>query len=157
MTGAAAARWCVAVLTICAMMPLAGCKLIDQTTFAPSPSKNPALLPGAPATSEIGKIDPRTPLLSIDAGTPVPAYGGVLRYAVAQARARDPNVRFDVLVAVPDTGDAAVQAAAVANVQPQASALMREIGSDGVAASRIDLRAGVDPHVSQPQIRVYVR
>jgi len=153
MTGAAAARYCVAVLTIC----LAGCKLIDQTTFAPSPSKNPALLPGTPATTQIGKIDPRTPLLSIDAGTPVPAYGSVLRYAVAQARARDPNVRFDVLVAVPDAGDAAAQAAAVANVQPQASALMREIGSDGVAGSRIDLRAGVDPHINRSQIRVYVR
>jgi hypothetical protein len=157
MTGAAAARCCVAVLTICMMTPLTGCKLIDQTTFAPSPSKNPALLPGAPAVSEIGKIDPRTPLLSIDAGTPVPAYGGVLRYAVAQAVARDPNVRFDVLVVVPDAGDAAAQAAAVANVQPQATALMHEIGSDGVAASRIGLRAGVDPHVNQSQIRVYVR
>jgi hypothetical protein len=152
MTGATAARCCVAVLTIC----LAGCKLIDQTTFAPSPSKNPALLPGATPPA-VGKIDPRTPLLSIDAGTPVPAYGGVLRYAVAQAVARDPNVRFDVLVAVPDAGDAAAQAAAVANVQNQATALMREIGSDGVAASHVDLRAGVDPHVNQSQIRVYVR
>jgi hypothetical protein len=150
MTGAAAARCCVAVLMLC----LAGCKLIDQTTFAPSPSKNPALLP---ATPEVGKIDPRTPLLSVDAGTPVPAYGSVLRYAVAQAVARDPNVRFDVLVVVPDAGDAAAQAAAVAKAQNDATALMREIGSDGVAASRIDLRAGIDPHVGQSQIRVYVR
>ncbi len=150
MTGIAAARWCVAVLVLC----LAGCKLIDQTTFAPSPSKNPALLP---SETKVGKIDPRTPLLSIDAGTPVPAYGNVLRYAVGQAIDRDPNVRFDVLVAVPDTGDAAAQAAAVANVQGQALTLMREIGGDGVAADRMDLRAGVDPHITQPQIRVYVR
>lgn len=157
MTEAAAARWCVAVLTIWLMIPLAGCKLIDQTTFAPSPSKNPALLPSTAAASEIGKIDPRTPLLSIDAGTPVPAYRGVLRYAVVQAVVRDPRVRFDVLVAVPDAGDAAAQAAAVARAQNQATTLMREIGSDGVAASRIDLRAGVDPHVNQSQIRVYVR
>ena len=147
MTGAAAARYCAAVLTIC----LAGCKLIDQTTFAPSPSKNPALLPTTP------KIDTRTPLLSIDAGTPVSAYGDVLRYAVGQAVRRDPNVRFDVLVVVPGTGDAAAQTAAVANAQGQAVALMHEIGSDGVAADRIDLRAGVDPHVNLSQIRVYVR
>jgi hypothetical protein len=151
MTRATAARCCVAVLTIC----LAGCKLIDQTTFAPSPSKNPALLP-APAPA-VGKIDPRTPLLSIDAGTPVPQYGQVLRYAVGLAKRRDPNVRFDVLVAVPDTGDAAAQTAAVTNAQGQAVALMREIGDDGVPVSHIDLRAGVDPHVTQSQIRVYVR
>jgi len=150
MTGAAAARCCVAVLMMC----LAGCKLIDQTTFAPSPSKNPALLP---AEAKVGKIDPRTPLLSIDAGTPVPAYGNVLRYAVGQAIGRDPTVRFDVLVVVPEARDAAAQAAAVAKAQDQATALMREIGSDGVAADRIDLRAGVDPNVDQSQIRVYVR
>jgi hypothetical protein len=151
MTGVTAARCCVAVLTIC----LAGCKLIDQTTFAPSPSKNPALLP-TPAPT-VGKIDPRTPLLSIDAGTPLPAYGDVLRYAVGLAMRRNPNVRFDVLVAVPDTGDAAAQAAAVTSVQGQAVALMQQIGADGVPASDIDLRAGVDPHVTQSQIRVYVR
>ncbi len=150
MTGIAAARCCVAVLVLC----LAGCKLIDQTTFAPSPSKNPALLP---AEAKVEKIDPRTPLLSIDAGTPVSAYGGVLRYAVGQAIARDPNVRFDVLMVVPDTGDAAAQTSAVTKVQDQAVALMREIGGDGVATDRVDLRAGVDPHISQSQIRVYVR
>jgi hypothetical protein len=136
------------------IMPLAGCKLIDQTTFAPSPSKNPAVLPAPPT---IGKIDARTPLLSLNAGTPVPQYSQVLRYAVGLARRRNPNVRFDVLMAVPETGDAAAQAAAVAKVQPQAVAVMHEIGSDGVAADHIDLRAGVDPHVNQSQIRVYVR
>ncbi len=142
-----AARCCVAVLMLC----LSGCKLLDQTTFAPSPSNNPALLPAAP------KIDPRTPLLSIDADTPAPGYRDVLRYAVRLAIARDPAVSFDVLVAVPDTGNEAAQSTAVANAEAHAAALMREITEDGVAANRIDLRAGVDPHVQEAQIRVYVR
>jgi hypothetical protein len=150
MTTRTAARSGIAVL----IAFLAGCKLIDQTTFAPSPSKNPALLP---QSATIGKIDPRTPLLSIASGTPVPAYRDVLRSAVRQATARDRNVHFDVLVAVPDSGGAAAQAEAVGKEQNEALALMHEIGSDGIPSDRIDLRAGVDPHIDQSQIRVYVR
>ena len=56
------AKWVLA-----AGLLLAGCKLIDQTTFAPSPEE-PAARPDAP------KADPRTPLITIGYATPDPNY-----------------------------------------------------------------------------------
>jgi hypothetical protein len=139
------------------LLPLfitAGCKLIDQTTFAPSPSQNPALLPAPPPPPP---IDKRAPLITINQGTPIPAYRDLLRVAIEQARRRDPNVRFDVTVVVPNSSDPAAQAAAVASTQKEAVALMQQIGLDGVAPTNISLRAGVDASATQRQIRVYVR
>jgi hypothetical protein len=51
---------------------LTGCKLIDQTTFAPSPEETAAK--AAPP-----KADPRTPLVTIGYATPNPSYQDVLR------------------------------------------------------------------------------
>ena len=133
------------------LLALGGCKLIDQTTFAPSPSENPSLLPATRG------LDTRAPLVTVSQGTPIPAYRDLLRFAVQQARARDPNVQFDVLVAVPGAADPAAQAAAVGTIQTEAVALMQEIGRDGVPSTQIHLRAGADATITQPQIRVYVR
>ncbi len=141
----------LAVMLCLALLALPGCRLIDQTTFAPSPSKNPALLPVAPP------IDKRAALLTIDEGSPVLAYRDLLRFAVQQASRRDPNVQFDVLAVVPGTGDAAAQAAAVGTTQKEAVVVMQEIGRDGVSPERIHLRAGVAASITRPQIRVYVR
>ena len=133
------------------LLVLGGCKLIDQTTFAPSPSKSPSLLPATRG------LDTRAPLLTVSQGTPIPAYRDLLRFAVQQARARDPNVQFDVLVAVPGGIDPAAQATAVGTTQKEAVALMEEIGRDGVPPTQIHLRAGADTTITQSQIRVYVR
>ena len=74
---------------------LAGCKLIDQTTFAPSPE--------APTTEAVAppKVDPRTPLVTIDYGGPPPDYLGLLRFAVHAAETRAPGVEYDVIGMLP--------------------------------------------------------
>ena len=137
------------------LLGLAGCKLIDQTTFAPSPSTNPVLTHPAPASPAAQtRVDTRTPLLVIDQGTPVSAYGALLRGAAAAARRRDPNVQFDVTIVVPAQGDAV---ASVSAAQPEAAAAMQEIAAAGIPASSLHLRAATDANLTHRQIRVYVR
>lgn len=130
---------------------LAGCKLIDQTTFAPSPSRNPTLLPTPP------RLDRRVALLSIDEGTPIASYRDLLHFAVQQARARDPRVQFDVTIAIPSGADPAAEAKSIAAGQPDAAVVMQQIAQAGISPADIRLRAGVDGAITRPQIRVYVR
>src|SRR5690349_9565316 len=66
---------------------LAGCKLIDQTTFAPSPE-------ATPSAEQIAKVDARTALLTINYTEPNPSYQDVLRYAVRTAETRAPGVQY---------------------------------------------------------------
>ena len=93
-----------AVLVLLATLALVGCKLIDQTTFAPSPEATAAAAPAAP------KSDPRVALLTIGYDTPNPNYQDVLRYAVREAETRAPGVQYDVIAMLPAGGDAAAGA-----------------------------------------------
>lgn len=121
---------------------LAGCKLVDQKTFAPSPE-------AAPAVQEPPKVDPRTPLVTIGFAQPNPDYHGVLRYAVQAAEARDPSVQYDVIAVLPKGADPAVG-------QQHAADVMRAIMTEGVPASRIHLGLRSEASPAQ-QVRVYVR
>ena len=87
-----------AIWVLAAGLLLAGCKLIDQTTFAPSPEE-PAAKPDAP------KADPRTPLITIGYATPDPNYQEILRYAVRAAETRVPGVQYDVIATLPAGAD----------------------------------------------------
>ncbi len=137
------------------LLLLSGCKLIDQTTFAPSPSRNPALLPqsGPSASLPVARVDTRTPLAVIDQNTPVSAYESVLRAAVQAARARDPGVNFDVTIVVPAQGN---PAAALTQSQPQAAEVMHAVIAAGIPDDHVHLRAAPDPALHAAQIRVYV-
>jgi len=127
-----------------AILLLAGCKLIDQNTFAPSPEAEPIpLVPGPPV-----KYDPRTPLVSIDFTSHSPAYQELLRVAVRSARMRDANVQFDVV---------AVVKSLESGPPPEALAVMRTIMSERVPAGRVHLGMQTDSAVSAVQVRVYVR
>jgi hypothetical protein len=123
---------------------LAGCKLIDQTTFAPSPE--------APTTEAVAppKVDTRTPLVTIDYGGPPPDYLGLLRFAVHAAETRAPGVEYDVIGMLPSGGDAAAE-------QRRAVEVMRAIMGQGVSASRIHLGLRTEPAGGAQEIRVYVR
>jgi hypothetical protein len=132
-----------------ALFTLASCKLIDQTTFAPSSSAKPSLLP-KPSSPPGLPIDKRTALLVINPGTPPRQYEPFLRYAVSQARAHDPNVQFDVVAAIPNP-------AAFDQGTADAAVVMRAIIAAGIPSTRVHLRAGVDPALSQRQTRLYVR
>jgi len=132
-----------AVWILAAGLLLAGCKLIDQTTFAPSPE-------ATAAKPEPPKVDPRAALLTIGYATPSPSYHDVLRYAVREAETRAPGVQYDVIAILPAGGDAAA-------AQHRAADVMRAIMAEGVAASRIHLGLRTEESGSTQEVRVYVR
>lgn len=122
---------------------LAGCKLIDQTTFAPSPE----------ATAEkttTPKADPRTPLVTIGYATPDVHYLDVLNYAIHEAETRVPGVQYDVIAILPPGADAATAQHRVVDV-------MHEIMAQGVPADRIRLGLRAAEKGVPQEVRVYVR
>jgi hypothetical protein len=132
-----------ATLVLLAGLALAGCKLVDQTTFAPSPEAPPAT-PAPPSA------DPRIPLLTIGYDTPNPNYQDVLRYAVRAAETRAPGVEYDVYAMLPAGGDAA-------QAQNSAVEVMRAILADGVPPARVHLGLRTEAASAARQVRVYVR
>jgi hypothetical protein len=122
---------------------LAGCELIDQTTFAPSPE-------ASAAKQEAPKADPRTPLVTIGYATPNPDYQAVLRFAVREAETRAPGVQYDVVAILPSGADAAAAQHRVAEV-------MRGIMAQDVPASRIHLGLRTAQAGAEQEVRVYVR
>jgi hypothetical protein len=136
--GGVRAMWLLA-----AALALAGCKLVDQTTFAPSPEAK-AAKPAGP------KADTRTALITIDYAEPSPNYQDLLRYAVREAETRVPGVEYDVSATLPAGSDAAV-------AQRRAMDVMRDITAQGVPDSRVHLGLSAESAGSPQEVRVYVR
>ena len=67
---------------------LAGCKLIDQNTFAPSPEARPVAAAPAPAPAT---VDSRRALVTIDYAAGTPDYRQMLHYAVQAAEGARPQ------------------------------------------------------------------
>ena len=125
-----------------------GCRIVDQTTFAPEPEPP---LPAQIAAS--AQKEGRVPLLTIGYETPNPSYEDLLRYAIQASQRRDPNLEYDVVSVIP-----ANATAAVANQgRRDAADVMRAIMMLGVPDTRIHLGARTDPAVAVRQVRVYVR
>ncbi len=122
---------------------LTGCKLVDQTTFAPSPEAKTAVV-------EAPKADTRTPLLTIGYATPNPNYQDVLSYAVHEAESRAPGVQYDVIAMLPGGGDPATG-------QHSAVEVMRAIVALGVPTNRIHLGLRSVPAGQTREVRVYVQ
>jgi hypothetical protein len=132
-----------AMMVLAVGLLLAGCKLIDQTTFAPSPEAAPTAEAAPP------KVDARTPLVTIDYAGPPPDYQGLLRFAVHAAETRAPGVEYDVIGMLPAGGDAVAE-------QRRAVEVMRAIMAQGVPATRIHLGLRTEPAGGEQEIRVYV-
>ncbi len=132
--------------------PLAGCTLIDQTTFAPDPEA-----PGQKQISEAAIPDRRAPLLTIRYDVPNPSYEGPLRLAVQAARGQDAAVDFDVVAVVPGVGGAPGLAQAAQTGRDDAAGVMREIMRLGVPDSRIRLSLRSDAAIRVREVRLYVR
>ena len=131
---------------VLALLSFAGCTLIDQRTFAPSPeAKAKPAPPPAPVS-----LDSRIPLVTIDYTVPSPDYGELLHAAVRAAEARDADVQYDVVAMLQDSSG-------VAEGQQRAIGVMRAIMRDRVPASRIHLGVRSDPELTAGQVRVYVR
>src|SRR5207248_1539322 len=93
-----------AVVVLCCV---AGCKLVDQTTFGGRPETPPpdaltrALQPGPPV-----------PLVRIVFNGGQVAYAQQLRLAVLMAEGRRPGIQYDLVTVVPARGNPADQVAA---------------------------------------------
>jgi hypothetical protein len=135
-----------ATSVVLAVLLLAGCKLIDQTTFAPSPEAKAETAQG-PASP---RVDRRTPLVAINFADPNPDYQGLLRYALNAAETRDPTVQYDVVAMLPLNADAA-------NQQRHGVEVMRAMVAQGVSANRIHLGLRSAAAGAEPEVRVYVR
>jgi hypothetical protein len=122
---------------------LAGCKLVDQTTFAPSPE-------ATAAKADAPKADPRAALLTIGYATPNPDYQDVLRYTVREAETRAPGVQYDVVATLPSGGNAAA-------AQDRAAEVMRDIMAQGVPDNRIHLGLRTTQAGAAQEVRIYVR
>lgn len=131
----------------CLSMPLlvlllVGCKLIDQTTFAPEPE--PEQTTAAP-----GRPPANIALVSIRFDQVSPPYQDQLAFAVRTAEQRRPGSEYDV-VGVSTAADAA-------QAGQDSAAIMGAIAQQGVAATRIHLGARIDPAQTVREVRVYLR
>jgi hypothetical protein len=124
-------------------LALTGCKLLDQTTFAPSPEAKTA-------AAAVPQVETRSPLVVIRAGTPPLNYQDPLRFAVRAAEARDPTVEYDVIAMLPAPND-------VAQSQRNAADVMRAIVATGVPPRRVHLGLRIQQALAVSQVRVYVR
>jgi hypothetical protein len=145
-------RYAVLLATLTA---LTACKLLDQTTFAPSPEA-PAKKVEAPPPP-VSPPDKRTPLLTIGFATPDPNYTDLLAYAVQQAEARRPNVAFDVVSVVQASGDTVAQELAAGRGRDDAAQVMRAMLALGVPDTRIHLGTRTELGVTERLVRVYIR
>jgi hypothetical protein len=137
-------------MVLLAGLSLTGCKLIDQTTFAPAPE-------AVRVQVVVPKIDQRSALVTIGYGQPDPQYQAMLGYAVHAAEARDGTVQYDVFAVVPAKGAPAQQIQAAGAAQQDAVGVMKSIMALGVPAARIHLGVRADPGIDANQVRVYVR
>lgn len=136
---------------LAAPLLLGGCKLVDQTTFAPAP------VPPARAQLAVAKTPARVPLATVHLPDPAADYRGPLGYAVTQAEAVKPDVAFDVVTVLSGKGTPIEQERAAKQGRADAVAVMEALQKQGVPASRIRLGGEIDPAVSERTVRVYVR
>ena len=129
---------------------LAGCKLIDQSTFRPKPPPPPPAPPARPAPP------PVPPLVSIRFPRPDIDYADALRQAVTAARQRKVDVDFDVQGLAPTAPTLAAQAANLQSVDAEAHGVADAIGRLGVDPSRIRLSSRTEAGLSANEVRVYV-
>ena len=141
-------RRSAAQLGCLALLALAGCTLVDQTTFdPPRPVPTPPPAPPPPAGP---RVDTRTPLLTIGYATADPDFGPSLRTAVRAAEGRGRVTFYDVIAVVS-------KAAELSLGQARAASVMRAIMAENVPAERLQLGVRVEPTATVAQVRVYVR
>lgn len=133
------------LLLLAALLP--GCTLIDQRTFDPQAGVAPVVV-ARPAPPPAASGPPALLTLRLPGD-----HTSAIRQAVAAARARKPDVVFDVVAAVPADPAPTVEETAAGN----AAAVAQGITAAGVPPGRVNLvarpEAGADPQT----VRVYVR
>lgn len=143
-----------AVLALCLLTGMAGCKPLDQRTFNPSASVEPKpyIPPPPPAPP------PVPPLIELVAGTPQAEWKAPVDQIAHQALARKKEVLFVVSCLVPpqaSRGDE--QSALLELVQHDGRAVMQELMDAGAPEAQVEMSAMPDSSVTKPTVRVYVR
>ncbi len=131
---------------------LAGCTLIDQNTFRPGAGAAPVIPPAAPVLTQ-GPLPGPAPLLII-APQEVATSDPALRQAIAAARARKPDVAFDVIAILP--GAPPPDDLAHASIH-DAEDVARRLVTLGVPQSRVRLVARPEAAALSRDVRVFVR
>ena len=124
-----------------------GCKLVDQTFFAPDPEPS-EVQPAGPTPSAARPVS-RGPLLTIRYDTPAPAYRDALSQAVKAVEERRPGAVFDVV--------GASDAVGAAQAGRDAAAVLGTMRELGVAGPRLHLGARIEPNVTVREVRIYLR
>ncbi len=132
---------------------LTGCtlpdfQLIDQRTFRRTPD--------APGEAELARSRlPPLPLVTIRLGQNGIDWRNAMSDAVEAARARKPDVAFDVTTALPANNTDQARSTQISNADAKevANALLY----DGVNPDRIHIGLRNDPNAAQREVRIYVR
>ena len=127
-----------------ALLLLPGCTLIDQTTFNPEAGKRPDI-PRPPPVAAAPAPDPAA-LMTIRFPQASDLRADVAR-AVAAARARKPDVAFDVAELTASGPESKIGA--------DAAEVARLIIAQGIPASRVRLMVRPMPGAGR-EVRVYV-
>jgi len=142
---------------------LASCTLIDQRTFDPAAGTPPVPPPAKVAATP---TPASSALVTIRYGQDTD-YDPAIREAVTAALARKRDAAFTVVTAIPTGGLSAppgapaagapdAQAAAVAEMTPEAARIARLIETRGVPADRVQLEARPEPGLAARELRIYV-
>ena len=127
------------------LLALGGCKLIDQTTFAPELESEQSTV----AASIPSRPTSQTALITIRYDTPAPAFRDQLAFAVRSVEQRRPGGQYEV-VGVSSTADAT-------QTGRDSAAVMEGMVKLGVNDTRIGLGARIDPAQAVREVRVYLR
>jgi hypothetical protein len=132
--------------------------LLSACTIPGNGLLGPAAQRPSPATVQTAEAETgRVPLVTIPASAGPSDYVSALAGAVQAAEAQKPDVVFDVLSAVPQTGTPLGQITQARGLTPDAAEVATSIMGDGVPVARITLGAMVVPGLGADEVRVYVR
>ena len=136
-------------------MLLLGCRLVDQRTF-----EQAGLYPGAAQLQRADfalKALPPPPLATIRFGAGDTGWQPALIAASREARARKPNVVFDIVTPIPIHASLDIQDQAQKSGAKDAAAVAEVLQADGVSADQIRIGSRGDSGQPPREIEVYVR
>jgi hypothetical protein len=132
-----------------ALLLLAGCKLIDQRTFA-SPGAAPTSAQVAPAAL------PPLPLVTIRFDDPDVDFRPVLAQAIEAVQARKENADFEVVAVVPANAPPEVQDRFVRDGSADTSRVATTLAELGVDPARVHVGFREDAGSPPRQVLVFV-
>jgi uncharacterized SAM-binding protein YcdF (DUF218 family) len=132
------------------LLACAGCRLIDQRTFAHKPT--------APEAAQLQRSPlPPLPLVTIRFEQPDFDWRTPLAEAVLAAQSRKPEVVFDVVTPIPVSAPTPAQDQAATQGDADARMVADALQYDGIPAERVHLGYRGDPGQPPREVRVYAR